>query len=43
MTTYKQIEKQQQLIARAEQSLALEKLKKRRADKHGVRLSWVDW
>lgn len=32
MTAYKQIEKQQQLIARTEQSLALEKLKKRRAD-----------
>ncbi|HAT8326962.1 TPA: conjugal transfer protein TraD [Legionella pneumophila] len=32
MTLLNQIEKEQQLIARCEQSLALEKLKKRRAD-----------
>ena len=32
MTTYKRIQEQKLLIARAEQSLALEKLKKRRAD-----------
>lgn len=32
MTTFKQIEKEKQFIARSEQSLALEKLKKRRLD-----------
>lgn len=32
MTIHKQIKKQQQVIARTENSLALEKLKKRRAD-----------
>ena len=32
MTILKQIKKEQQLIARCEQSIALEKLKKRRAD-----------
>lgn len=32
MTTLEQIEKQSQMIARSEKSLALEKLKKRRAD-----------
>ncbi len=32
MTTLKQIKKEQQHIARCEQSLALEKLKKRRSD-----------
>ncbi len=32
MTMHKQIEKEKQLIARCEKSLALEKLKKRRAD-----------
>lgn len=32
MTTKAKIQKQQQLIARCEKSLALEKLKKRRAD-----------
>lgn len=32
MTTHRQIEKEKQLIARCENSLALEKLKKRKAD-----------
>lgn len=32
MTTDKQIEKERQLLARCEKSLALEKLKKRKAD-----------
>ncbi|WP_131778526.1 conjugal transfer protein TraD [Legionella bozemanae] len=32
MITFKQIEKEKQLIARCEKSLALEKLKNRRAD-----------
>ncbi|CAM2746680.1 TPA: conjugal transfer protein TraD [Legionella pneumophila] len=32
MITFKQIEKEKQLIARSEKSLALEKLKNRRAD-----------
>jgi len=32
MTTLKQIQKEQQFIARCEKSVALEKLKKRRAD-----------
>lgn len=41
MTTDKQIEKEKQLLARCEKSLAVEKIKNEKRIL-GIKLSWVD-